>query len=123
MTKKAGRPKGSRTRSKWEKEFYKCPKLRPGPQKKYNIKDLAEQLGKNRRYVQSMRRAGFKMMDGLATYNDAIKWLHDNKMWFKESIYSELPRLQDQERPGENVKYLAQFDTLARNRSHQADSD
>jgi len=121
---KPGRPKGSRTRTAFEKEFYKCPPLRKGRPKLLSIDELANQLGKNRRFVQVMRRAGFKMIDRKATYNDAIKWLHENKMWFKESIYSELPRLQDQNRdPAERVKHLSQFGTPLQNQSPQADSD
>ena len=120
---KPGRPKGSRTRSAFEKEFYKCPRLRSGPKKLFNITELAKELKKHHRFVQAMKRAGFRMPNGKATYNDAVKWLHENKMWFKVSIYSELPRLDEQHRPGEYVKHQLQPDTPAQSQSPQAEKD
>lgn len=39
------------------------------------VKELAFELRKNASYVYAMRARGFKMPAGLATLNQALKWL------------------------------------------------
>ena len=99
------RTKGAKNKPKWMRTMNLCPRLKKGNQPRLNITDLAKAIGRNRRYVSVMRRAGFKMIEGKATYNEAVKWLYQNRRWFTTTISSSLPRLKDQIRdPEENIR-------------------
>jgi len=43
-----------------------------------SIKELAAELGRNRSYVQAMKKHGFKMRGGRATLDEALQWLDEN---------------------------------------------
>jgi hypothetical protein len=100
---KRGRPPGSKN---IRPEDRKPPRLK-GNFKPLTVTQLAKALGRSRQYVSIMRRAGFPMVDGKATINEALDWLWLTRRWFTTSndFIAGLPRLQDQGRPDdENIR-------------------
>lgn len=43
-----------------------------------SIKELADELGRDRKYIWAMKLHGFKMVGGRALLSDALIWLENN---------------------------------------------